>query len=71
MLPVIDLILPEPKLKEAVISGWVIAWMAGTVFSSLYVTSFPCPHCGYRFYEAHTVWRKPSRCARCNVLRNR
>lgn len=71
MVPLIDLIFQELKLKQAVLSGWAIAWMPGAVFAALHVNSFLCPHCGYRFYEAHTVWRRPSRCARCNAPRNR
>lgn len=71
MVPLIDLIFQEPKLKQAVLSGWAIAWLPGTVLAALHVNSFLCPHSGYRFYEAHTVWCRPSRCARCNTSRNR
>ena len=61
----------DPKLQQALLAGLAVVWMPGVVFASMHLHSFLCPHCGYPFYEAHTVWRKPSRCARCNRHRNR
>jgi len=71
VFPIIFMLAPEPKLQPALLAGWAVTWMPGPLFASMHLKSFLCPHCGYRFYEAHTILRKPSRCARCKRHRNR